>query len=135
MGRFQSELIYYFTYFSTFVTSNSCVFLFSRPFIVNTFSTGLVMLKFILSPGLGSWQLEFKSLIIIIVCFQNFVYILVWTVYLGIQIYVREEVCILGHFVLRWHHWAGFRRRPLIVFRSLQLCLFFYGCFLGVLWT
>jgi hypothetical protein len=43
MGRFQLELIYYFTYFSTVVPFNSCVFLSSRPFVVNTtFSTGLV---------------------------------------------------------------------------------------------
>ena len=28
------------------------------------------------------------------------------------------EVCILGHFVLRWHHWAGIWRRQLLVFRS-----------------
>jgi hypothetical protein len=41
MGRFQLELIY-FTYFSIVVPSNSCVFLFCRPFVVNTFSTGLV---------------------------------------------------------------------------------------------
>ena len=37
------ELIYYFTYFSTVVLSNSCAFLSCRPFVVNiTFSTGLV---------------------------------------------------------------------------------------------
>ena len=42
MGRFQLELIYYFTYFSTVVPSNSCVFLSCKPFVVNTFSTGLV---------------------------------------------------------------------------------------------
>ena len=43
IGRFQLELIYYFTYFSTVVPSNSCVFLSCRPFVVNmTFSTGLV---------------------------------------------------------------------------------------------
>ena len=39
MGRFQLELIYYCTYFSTVVPSNSCVFLSCRPFVVNTFST------------------------------------------------------------------------------------------------
>ena len=40
MGRFQLELIYYFTYFSTVVPSNSCVFLSYSPFFVNTtFST------------------------------------------------------------------------------------------------
>ena len=36
------ELIYYFTYFSIVVPSNICVFLSFRPFVVNTFSTGLV---------------------------------------------------------------------------------------------
>ena len=37
------ELINYFTYLSTFVPSNICVFLSCRPFVVNTtFSTGLV---------------------------------------------------------------------------------------------
>ena len=35
-------LIYYFIYFSTIVPSNTCVFLSCRPFVVNTFSTGLV---------------------------------------------------------------------------------------------
>ena len=43
MGRFQLELNNYFTYFSTVVPSNICVFLFCRPFVVNTtFSTALV---------------------------------------------------------------------------------------------
>jgi hypothetical protein len=46
MGRFQLELIYYFTYFSTVVLSNSCVFLPCRPFVVNTtFSTGPVSVE------------------------------------------------------------------------------------------
>ena len=41
MGRFQLELMCYFTYFSTVVTSNICVFISCRPFVVNTtFSTG-----------------------------------------------------------------------------------------------
>jgi len=39
MGRFQLELIDYFTYFFTVVPSNSCVFLSRRPFVVKTFST------------------------------------------------------------------------------------------------
>ena len=30
MGRFQLEIIYYFTYFSTVIPSNSCVFLSCR---------------------------------------------------------------------------------------------------------
>ena len=39
MGRFQLELIYYFTSFSTVVPSNIYVFLSCRPFVVNkTFS-------------------------------------------------------------------------------------------------
>ena len=43
MGIFQLELIYYFTYFSTVVPSNSSVFISCRSFGVNTtFSTGLV---------------------------------------------------------------------------------------------
>ena len=43
MGRFQLELIYYFTYFPTVLPSNICVFLSCRPFVVNiTFSTGLL---------------------------------------------------------------------------------------------
>ena len=33
---------YYFTYFSTVVPSNSCVFLSCRSFVINTFSTVLV---------------------------------------------------------------------------------------------
>ena len=41
--RSQLELIYYFTYFSTIVPSNICVFLSCKPFVVNaTFSSGLV---------------------------------------------------------------------------------------------
>ena len=42
MGRFQLELIYYFTYFSTVVPSNICVFHTCRSFVFNTFSAGLV---------------------------------------------------------------------------------------------
>ena len=42
MGRFQLELVYYFAYFSTVVSSNSCLFLSCRVFVVNTtFRTGL----------------------------------------------------------------------------------------------
>jgi hypothetical protein len=43
MRRFQLQLIYYITYFSTVVPSYIYLFLFCRPFVVNTtFSTGLV---------------------------------------------------------------------------------------------
>ena len=79
MGRFQLELIYYFTYFFTVVPSNSCVFLSCRPFVVNTtFSTGLVGVEVTSVSCLDSWQLEIKSLIIVIVGFQNVACCLVW---------------------------------------------------------
>ena len=43
MGRFQLELIYYFTYFSTVAPSSIFVCLSCRPFVViTTLSTGLV---------------------------------------------------------------------------------------------
>ena len=62
MGRFQLELIYYFTYFSTVVPSNSCVFLSCRPFEVNmTFSTGLVDVQVsncLLAWAVDSWSLN-----------------------------------------------------------------------------
>ena len=82
---FQLELTYYFTYVSTFVPINSCVFLSCRPFVVNTtFSTGLVGVEV---SSLGSWQLEFKSLIILSVGFRNlFIFCMVWVVDLGVQI-------------------------------------------------
>ena len=86
MWRFQLELIYYFTYFSTVVPSNSCVFLSCRPFVVNKTFQVLWVLKFLLSPGLNSWQFAFKSLIIVIVGFQNFVCCLAWAVDLWVQI-------------------------------------------------
>ena len=46
MGRFQLELIYYFTYFYIVVLSNICLFLSCRPFVVNiTFSTSLMAVE------------------------------------------------------------------------------------------
>jgi hypothetical protein len=45
MERFQLELIYYSIYFSTVVPFNSCVFLSCRPFVVITFSKGLMKLQ------------------------------------------------------------------------------------------
>ena len=47
MGRFQLELIYCFTNYSTVVPSNICVFLSCRSLVVNkTFSSGLVGVEF-----------------------------------------------------------------------------------------
>ena len=66
----QIELFYLITYFSTVVPLTSCVF-----FLVRLSSwTRLFqqIIYFFLSPGLGSWQLEFKSLIISIIGFRNF---------------------------------------------------------------
>ena len=40
--RYELEIIYYFTYFSTVVPSNICVFLSCKPFVNATFSTGLM---------------------------------------------------------------------------------------------
>ena len=62
-GGFQLELFIFIIYFSTRHPTHKLCFLSCNPFVVNaTFSTGLVIL---LSPGLGSWQLEFKSVIIL----------------------------------------------------------------------
>ena len=70
-------MIYYFTYFSTIIPSNICAFLSCSPFVViQHFQQVLWALKFLLPPGLGSWQ--FESLIIVIVSFQNFVSCLAW---------------------------------------------------------
>ena len=65
MGIFQLELIYFYYLLFHRRPIQCCVFLSCRPFVVNvTFSTSV---EVSLSPGLGSWQLEFKSLIISIV--------------------------------------------------------------------
>ena len=81
------QFIYYFTYFPTIFPSNICYFFpVGLSLLIQHFQQTLLVLKFLLSPGLGSWQLEFKSLIIVIVRFQNFVCCLVWAVYLGVQI-------------------------------------------------
>ena len=51
MGRFQLEVIYYFTYFSTVVPSNSCVFLSCRP-------VHSILLNIMLHAPMGRFQLE-----------------------------------------------------------------------------
>ena len=85
ISTFRINSLFYL--FFTVVPSNYCVFLSCRPFIVNiTFPTGLVGVKISSFSCLGSWELEFKSLIIIIVGFQNFVCCLAWAVDLGVQI-------------------------------------------------
>ena len=81
----QLELIYYSTYFSpSSHPTLVCFFTIGLSLLIHHFQQVLRVLKFLLSPGLGSWKLEFKSLIIVIVGFENFVCCLVWAVYLGV---------------------------------------------------
>ena len=87
MPDYQSRINLLFYLFFTVVPSNVvCFFPVGLSSLIWNFQQVLWVLKFLLSPGLGSWQLEFKSLIIVIVGFQNFVCCLVWAVYLGVQI-------------------------------------------------
>ena len=81
---FLVRIIYYFWPLShpTLV----CFFPVGLLLLIQHFQQVLWVLKFLLSPDLGSWQLKFTSLIIVIVGFQNFVCCLVWAVYLGVQI-------------------------------------------------
>ena len=59
--------------FSIVLPSNSCCFCpVGLSLLIQHFQQVLRALKLLLSPGLGSWQLEFKSLIIDIVGFLNF---------------------------------------------------------------
>ena len=68
IGRFQLELIIFIANFSTVVPFNSCVsFPVGFSSSMRHFQKSCRVLKFILSPDLGSWLLEFKSLIILIV--------------------------------------------------------------------
>ena len=53
----------FYLFFQKFV----CFFSVGLPLLIQHFQQVLWVLKFLLSPGLGSWQLEFKSLIIVIV--------------------------------------------------------------------
>ena len=79
MRIYKLDLIYYLPIFPlsshpTFV----CFCPVGLSLLIQHFQQVLRVLKFLLSPGLGSWQLEFKSLIIVIVGFQNFVCYLAW---------------------------------------------------------
>ena len=86
-AKISVRIIYFNCLFFHRRPTHELCFIFCRPFVVNaTFSTGLVVLDFVLSPDLGSLQLEFKSLIILIAGFQNFAFCLVQAVDLGVQI-------------------------------------------------
>ena len=78
-----------------------CFFLVGLSILMQHFQQVLWVLKFFLPPGLGSLQLEFKSLIIVIVGFQNSVVAWPGLLILEFKSLMRGEVCILGHFVLR----------------------------------
>ena len=98
MRRFQLELIFYFTYFSTVVPSIVCFFSVGLSSLLWHFQQVLWVVKLLLSPNLDSWQLEFKSLIIVIVGFQNFVCCYVWAVYLGVQFTDEGRSLYIGSF-------------------------------------
>ena len=97
MRRFQLELIYYLSIFPPS----------SHPTVVCFFSVGLTSLIhfqsffWVLEVTSVSWlgQLtEFKSLIIVIVCFHNFVCCLVWATDLGVQITDEGRSFYVGSF-------------------------------------
>ena len=104
-GRFQLGLIYYFTYFSpSSHPTLVCFFPVGLSSLIQHFQQILWVLKFLLSLGLVSWQLEFKSLFIVILVYK--ILFVAWSglFILEFKSLMRGEVCILGHFVLRWHH-------------------------------
>ena len=76
MGRFQFIILPIFPSSHPTVV---CFFPVGLSLLIRRFQHVLWVFKFLLSPGLGSWQLEFKSLITVIVDFQNFVCCLVWS--------------------------------------------------------
>ena len=76
------------------------MFLSCRHFIVNTtFSTGLVGVEVISVSWLGQLTVKFKSVIIVIVGFKNFVCCL--ELILEFKSLLWGEVGILAHFVLQ----------------------------------
>ena len=81
----QLELIYFYHLFFTVVPFNSCVFSLALSSLTRHSHHVFSVLKFLLSPGLDSWQLKFESLIILIVGFRNFFCCLAWAVDLGVQ--------------------------------------------------
>ena len=88
------------------------MFLSCRPFVViTTLSTGLVGVEVTSVSWLGQLTVGVKSLIIVIVSFfLNFAFLFVaWPglLILEFKSLMWGEVYILGHFVLRWHHWVG----------------------------
>ena len=82
------NLLFYL--FSTAFPSNIFMFLSCRPFLlIQHFQQVLRVLKFLLSPGLGSWQLEFKSLIIVILVFKILFVAWPWLLILEIKSLMR----------------------------------------------
>ena len=83
--------------FSTILPSNSCCFCPVGLSLLIHFQLVLWVLKLLLSPDLGSWQLDFKSLIIVIGFFFFFFY-LAWAVDLGVQITDEGRSLYIGSF-------------------------------------
>ena len=74
------------------------MFLTCRTFVVDTtLSTGLVGVEVSSVSWLGQLT-EFKSLIIVIVGFENFVCCLTWAVYFGVQITDEGRSLYIGSF-------------------------------------
>ena len=90
----------FYLFFHRPLIQQLCFFSVGLSSLIRHFQQFLWVLKFILSPGLGSWQLEFKSLIIVIVGFLNFqAFFLVVTwpelLILDFKSLMWGEVCIL----------------------------------------
>ena len=61
----------FYIFFHRRPIQNLCFFPVGLSLLIQHFQQVLWALKFLLSPGMGSWQLGFKSLIIVIVGFRN----------------------------------------------------------------
>ena len=118
------RIIYFYYLFLHHPPIHNLRFLSCRPFDINaTFSTGLVVSSvswlWQLTVGVNHWYFNCWVL--------NFFCCLGWAVdRWSTNHWLWGEVCTLGRFVLRWHHLAGIWRGLLLVFQSLQVCLFFY---------
>ena len=85
-GKISVRINLLFYLFFTAVQSNVvCFFPVVFSSLIWHFQHVLWVLKFLLSSDLWSLLLEFKSLIIVTVGFQNFVCCLAWAVYLGVE--------------------------------------------------
>jgi len=113
-----------------------CFFPEGLSLLIQHFQQVLWVLKLLLSPDFGSWQLEFKSLIIVIVGFQFFVCCLAWAVaYLGVQINDEGKSLYIGSFCPAMTSLSRFSEEPTFNISISSTVFIFLCCFLGVLWT